>query len=123
MTSDTRAGVDGHGDQQQKGEVRPAFGDRAQRDAEGKAARARVPLRSLGELDPAADRDPVGLLLRQAESRVADLVPVRHGRMLTSPFAFYRGAAVVMAADLGRSQSSGLRVQLCGDAHLANFGA
>jgi uncharacterized protein (DUF2252 family) len=65
----------------------------------------------------------VGLLLRQAQSRVPELVPVRHGRMLVSPFTFYRGAALPMAADLAGTQSSGLRVQLCGDAHLANFGA
>ena len=65
----------------------------------------------------------VGLLLGQAESRVPELVPVRHGRMLTSPFAYFRGAALPMAADLAGTRSSGLRVQLCGDAHLSNFGA
>jgi uncharacterized protein (DUF2252 family) len=64
----------------------------------------------------------VGLLLDQAESRVPELVPVRHGRMLVSPFTFYRGAALPMAADLAGTPTSGLRVQLCGDAHLANFG-
>ena len=70
-----------------------------------------------------AARDPVGLLLGQAESRVPELVPVRHGRMLVSPFTFYRGAALPMAADLATTPTSGLRVQLCGDAHLSNFGA
>ena len=68
-------------------------------------------------------RDPVGLLLEQAKSRVPELVPVRHGRMLVSPFTFYRGAALPMAADLASTPASGLRVQLCGDAHLSNFGA
>ena len=68
-------------------------------------------------------RDPVGLLLEQDKSRVQELVPIRHGRMLVSPFTFYRGAALPMAADLATTPTSGLRVQLCGDAHLANFGA
>ena len=68
-------------------------------------------------------RDPVGLLLGQAKSRVPELVPVRHGRMLVSAFTFYRGAALPMAADLAGTPASGLRVQLCGDAHLSNFGA
>jgi len=65
----------------------------------------------------------VGLLLDQAKSRVPELVPVRHGRMLVSPFTYYRGAALPMAADLATTPTSGLRVQLCGDAHLSNFGA
>ena len=91
--------------------------------AAGKAARARVPLESHREFDPAPSRDPVGLLLEQAESRIPELVPVRHGRMLVSPFTFYRGAALPMAADLAGTPSPGFRVQLCGDAHLSNFGA
>jgi uncharacterized protein (DUF2252 family) len=91
--------------------------------ATGKAARARVPLESHREFDPAPSRDPVGLLLEQAESRIPELVPVRHGRMLVSPFTFYRGAALPMAADLAATPSPGFRVQLCGDAHLSNFGA
>jgi uncharacterized protein (DUF2252 family) len=91
--------------------------------AAGKAARARVPLESHREFDPAPSRDPVGLLLEQAKSRIPELVPVRHGRMLVSPFTFYRGAALPMAADLATTPSSGFRVQLCGDAHLSNFGA
>ena len=72
---------------------------------------------------PSARRDPVELLEEQASSRVPELVPIRYGRMLVSPFTFYRGAAYVMAADLAGSQRTGLRVQLCGDAHLSNFGA
>jgi uncharacterized protein (DUF2252 family) len=94
-----------------------------ERRALGKAARARVPLEAHAELGPAAGRDPVGLLLEQATTRVPELVPIRHGRMLVSPFTFYRGAALVMAADLATTPSPGLRTQLCGDAHLANFGA
>jgi uncharacterized protein (DUF2252 family) len=82
-----------------------------------------APLESHGEFSPGRGRDPVGLLLSQAASRVAELVPVRHGRMLVSPFTFYRGAALPMAADLAGTPASGLRVQLCGDAHLSNFGA
>ena len=96
---------------------------RADRAARGKDARAQAPLEAQAEFRPDGSRDPVGLLLGQAKSRVPELVPVRHGRMLVSPFTFYRGAALPMAADLASAPSSGLRVQLCGDAHLSNFGA
>jgi len=96
---------------------------RADRAARGKDARAVAPLDSHAEFAPAGSRDPVGLLLEQAKSRVPELVPVRHGRMLVSAFTFYRGAALPMAADLAATPASGLRVQLCGDAHLSNFGA
>ena len=96
---------------------------RADRVARGKDARAVAPLDSHAEFRPGRSRDPVGLLLGQAQSRVPELVPVRHGRMLVSPFTFYRGAALPMAADLAGTPSPGLRVQLCGDAHLSNFGA
>src|ERR1019366_3436578 len=96
---------------------------RADRVAQGKDARAVAPLESNAEFSPGPGRDPVGLLLGQAKSRVPELVPVRHGRMLVSPFTFYRGAALPMAADLAGTPASGLRVQLCGDAHLSNFGA
>jgi uncharacterized protein (DUF2252 family) len=96
---------------------------RAERVAVGKEARAAAPLASHAEFSPGRGRDPVGLLLGQAASRVQELVPVRHGRMLVSPFTFYRGAALPMAADLAGTPASGLRVQLCGDAHLSNFGA
>ena len=95
---------------------------RADRVARGKDARAVAPLGSQAEFVPGKSRDPVGLLLGQA-SRVPELVPIRHGRMLVSPFTFYRGAALPMAADLAGTPVSGLRVQLCGDAHLSNFGA
>ncbi len=82
-----------------------------------------APLESHAQFEPDAARDPVGLLLGQAQSRVPELVPVRHGRMLVSAFTFYRGAALPMAADLATTPTSGLWVQLCGDAHLSNFGA
>ncbi len=94
-----------------------------ERMARGKEARGRAPRRSHGRWEPAADRpDPVALLEEQAASRVAELVPVRYGRMLVSPFTFYRGAALIMAADLAATPVSGVTVQLCGDAHLSNFG-
>ncbi len=94
------------------------------RRAIGRAERAEVARSSLGDFAPADDRpDPVELLERQAASRIAELVPIRYGRMLNSPYAFYRGAAAIMAADLAATPSTGLRVQLCGDAHASNFGA
>jgi uncharacterized protein (DUF2252 family) len=95
---------------------------RADRVALGKDARAQASLESHAEFTPGASRDPVGLLLEQAKSRVPELVPVRHGRMLVSPFTYFRGAALPMAADLATMPASGLWVQLCGDAHLCNFG-
>src|SRR5262249_37447560 len=95
----------------------------ADRVAKGKDARAFAPLESHAEFTPDRSRDPVGQLLEQAKSRVPELVPIRHGRMLVSPFTYYRGAALPMAADLATTPTSGLRVQLCGDAHLSNFGA
>jgi uncharacterized protein (DUF2252 family) len=95
----------------------------AERAARGKAERVEVPRSVHGEwLAPSGRRDPVELLEEQAASRVPELVPIRYGRMLVSPFTFYRGAAYLMAADLAGSQRTGLRVQLCGDAHLSNFG-
>ena len=94
-----------------------------QRAARGRAARAEAPRSAHGRWAAAPDRpDPVALLEEQAESRVADLVPIRYGRMLISPFTFYRGAALIMAADLAPTPVSGITVQLCGDAHLSNFG-
>ena len=94
--------------------------ERAER---GKAERAEVARDVHGEWSaPSGRRDPVELLEEQAASRVPELVPIRYGRMLVSPFTFYRGAAYLMAADLAGSQRTGLRVQLCGDAHLSNFG-
>jgi uncharacterized protein (DUF2252 family) len=90
---------------------------------QGKVARQHVPRSSHREFAPASDRpDPVTLLEEQAVSRVPALVPIRYGRMLNSPFAFYRGAARIMACDLANTPDSGLHAQLCGDAHLSNFG-
>jgi uncharacterized protein (DUF2252 family) len=94
----------------------------AERTARGKAARAEVPRSSHAEWAPAARQDPVSILEQQAASRVPELVPIRYGRMLVSPFTFYRGSAAVMAADLAQTPQSGIRAQLCGDAHLSNFG-
>jgi len=82
-----------------------------------------VPRESHAVFDPLPDRpDPIGLLEQQARSRVAELVPVRYGRMMVSPFAYFRGAALPMASDLAATPVSGLAVQACGDAHLSNFG-
>jgi uncharacterized protein (DUF2252 family) len=89
----------------------------------GRQARKTAPRSSHGEWAPAPDRpDPVHTLRVQAESRLPQLIPIRYGRMLVSPFTFYRGAAAVMAADLAHTPSSGLIVQACGDAHISNFG-
>src|SRR5215510_15862784 len=94
-----------------------------QRVARGRAARREAPRSEHGGWEPAPDRtDPVTLLEEQGASRVPELVPIRYGRMLASPFTFYRGAAAIMAADLAASPVSGITVQLCGDAHLSNFG-
>ena len=94
-----------------------------ERQARGKEARSRTPPSSHTGWAAADDRpDPVGLLEEQNVTREPDLVPVRHGRMLVSPFTFYRGAAKIMAADLDGTPVAGLQVQLCGDAHLSNFG-
>jgi uncharacterized protein (DUF2252 family) len=96
---------------------------RDERCALGKAARAAAPRRSHGAWAPSPDRaDPIALLEEQATDRVPELVPIRYGRMLDSPLAFYRGAALIMAGDLADSPRSGFDAQLCGDAHLSNFG-
>jgi uncharacterized protein (DUF2252 family) len=94
-----------------------------ERKAKGKQARTKVPRDSHELFEPSADRpDPVALLESQAPSRVPELVPIRYGRMLVSPFTFFRGAALVMASDLAATPRSGLNAQICGDAHLSNFG-
>src|SRR5213078_793547 len=95
-----------------------------ERVARGKAARAEVPRTSHAALEHDPNRpDPVALLQSQDPARVPELVPIRYGRMLVSPFSFYRGAAALMAHDLSSTPRSGLTVQCCGDAHLSNFGA
>ena len=91
--------------------------------AKGRAARAKAPRSEHAEWNPAPGRlDPVDILDAQDEARLPELVPLRHKRMLESPFAFYRGGAAIMAADLDGTPTSGIQVQCCGDAHLANFG-
>ena len=96
---------------------------RAEREARGAAARVLLPRSGLGVVGALASRpDPVDLLVSQGTSRVPELVPLRYGRMAASPFAFYRGAALIMASDLAATPDSGLEVQLCGDAHMSNFG-
>src|SRR5262245_6637246 len=94
-----------------------------QRAERGKAARKRVPRSSHeGWEAPSTRASPLRVLKAQDESRVQELVPIRYGRMLASPFAFFRGAAAIMAADLATTPSAGQDAQLCGDAHLSNFG-
>jgi hypothetical protein len=99
--------------------VQPA----AERVAAGKALRERCPRKQQGQWQPPSDRaDPVDLLIENSRGRVEDLVPIRYGRMLANPFAFYRGAAAIMAYDLAHTPSTGLNLQICGDCHLLNFG-
>ncbi len=100
-----------------------ALPSRQERADAGVAARSRLPFAAYADWRPPADRpDPVALLEEQAASRLPDLVPVRYGRMGVSPFTFFRGAALPMASDLAPGPRSGIEVQLCGDAHLSNFG-
>jgi hypothetical protein len=95
----------------------------AESKASGKEARASVPRNRHATFEAPTDRpDPVSLLEEQARTRVQDLVPIRYGRMLVSPFTFFRGAALIMASDLSTTPRSGLTAQICGDAHLSNFG-
>ena len=95
----------------------------SERRADGKALREKVPREAhTGWKPPKERRDPVDLLLGTNQSRLPELVPIRHGRMVQSPFAFFRGSAALMAADLAQTPCSGLKVQACGDAHLLNFG-
>lgn len=97
---------------------------RADRKAEGKAMRLAVPLASHAAWQaPTNRRDPIELLIESSVGRVPELLPIRYGRMLQSPFAFYRGGAAIMAADLAGLPTIGIRVQACGDCHLVNFGS
>ena len=103
--------------------VVPYSATRAERYAAGKALRSKAPRISHGEWAAASDRpDPISLLEEQNRTRVPELVPIRMGRMSLSPFAFLRGSAAVMASDLAKTPVSGIKVQLCGDAHMSNFG-
>jgi uncharacterized protein (DUF2252 family) len=94
----------------------------SERIARGKSARETAPRASHSTLETSSDRDPVAIVDADTPSRVAELVPIRYGRMLVSPFTFYRGAASLMAHDLAATPRADLKVQLCGDAHLSNFG-
>lgn len=101
----------------------PQLLSRTEGMAQGKSLRDRVPRSSHGEWKPAAHRpDPVDLLEQSNRGRLPELIPLRYGRMLTSPFAFLRGAASIMAADLSQTPNTGIKVQTCGDCHLSNFG-
>jgi uncharacterized protein (DUF2252 family) len=96
---------------------------RAELASAGKALRANCPRKGLADWKPAADReDPIQLLVESSKGRIEELLPIRYGRMMQTPFTFYRGAAALMAADLARTPTTGLRVQACGDCHLVNFG-
>src|SRR5436305_307820 len=104
-------------------EAMPNTATRAERYAAGKALRSKAPRTSHGEWTAAADRpDPISLLEESNRTRVPELIPIRYGRMSLSPFAFLRGSAGVMASDLAKTPVSGIKVQICGDAHLSNFG-
>src|SRR6516162_104462 len=96
---------------------------RDKRYAAGKALRRQVPRKQHGEWTPARNRrDPVELVIESSKGRIPELIPIRYGRMMVSPFTFYRGTANIMAADLAPTPVSGLQAQVCGDAHLLNFG-
>src|SRR5215212_2698479 len=98
--------------------------DYQQRHERGRAARRLVPRGSHAQWAPMSDRpDPIELLEAQARDRIPELLPIRYGRMMASPFAFLRGSTIVMAQDLAGTPKSGIQAQLCGDAHLSNFGA
>ena len=120
----SRAGKSGADPKPPRAPRRKVEGDTPKETAAaGAAIRSEVPRSTAGDWSPATDRpDPVALILEQSAGRVQSLVPIRHGRMLASPFSFYRGAALIMAADLARVPSSGIYVQACGDAHVSNFG-
>jgi uncharacterized protein (DUF2252 family) len=115
--------VKAKGPSRRRKEIIEASPEFVERELRGKQARLAADLAHHAVFEPTFLRaDPVELLERQGPSRVAELLPIRYGRMVSSSFAFYRGAALVMAADLATTPNSGLRVQLCGDAHLSNFG-
>src|SRR5262249_18030638 len=96
---------------------------REERKAAGKALRSRVSRRSQAIWKAPTNRvDPIALLIESGKGRIPHLLPIRYGRMMHSPFAFYRGAAMIMAADLANTPASGIQVQVCGDCHLMNFG-
>jgi len=103
--------------------VAPADPIAADSVAKGKSLRRRLPLKSQADCPPASGRDPISILQASDGDRLPELLPIRYGRMLTSPFTFFRGAAAVMAADLADTPTTGVYVQACGDCHIKNFGA
>src|SRR5215469_2950865 len=108
---------------QEKLRAFPSRLSRAELFAKGEELRAQCPRSSHAVWKPPKDRiNPLSLIKESGQGRLPELVPIRHGRMMKSPFTFYRGAALNMAADLATTPASGLRVQACGDAHLLNFG-
>jgi uncharacterized protein (DUF2252 family) len=122
-TGDRSEANGGGGGSRRRGVPRVKHQSPAERAAHGKAVRSELGRSVHGRWEPAAERgDPVDLLEAQARTRVPELVPIRYGRMLVSPFTFFRGAALLMASDLAQGPHTGLEVQLCGDAHLSNFG-
>ena len=106
-----------------EGVASPQRLDAGARKTTGRAARRRLPRRLYAAWEPPPDRpDPIEILQVQAATREPDLVPIRYGRMLSSPFSFFRGGPAIMANDLAGMPTSGITVQACGDAHLVNFG-
>jgi uncharacterized protein (DUF2252 family) len=121
MTTDIHATYGTAAGENSDGSAAPPTLTPAERAKRGRAARAEIPRTSHAVLD-VEERDPVALLDAETPQRVAELVPIRYGRMLVSPFTFYRGSAALMAHDLAATPRTGLQAQLCGDAHLSNFG-
>src|ERR1700722_3051384 len=123
MNVNADPGPEGHGDGHGPPRAAHATLQSGESADRGRAARATTPRTAHGDWTPAPDRpDPISVLHHQAATRLQDLVPIRYGRMLVSPFTFYRGAAAVMAADLAATPDSAIVVQACGDAHISNFG-
>src|SRR5262249_40135897 len=108
---------------EQRSWAREPVHSRAELAAEGKALREKCPRKGLADWKPASDRaEPIQLLVDSSQGRIEHLLPIRYGRMMQTPFTFYRGAAALMAADLAKTPTTRLRVQACGDCHLVNFG-
>ena len=118
-----RKGAEKAAAKRRKGEHAPAFRTRAERLIAGEALRDSVPRKSHGDWKSPCHRpDPIQILQRSNRGRLAELVPIRYGRMVSSPFTFLRGSAAIMAYDLAATPTTGVRVQACGDCHLLNFG-
>ena len=123
MAANKKKNARGQSPQDEVQTDRPDFRSHAERIAAGKALRESVPRTSQAEWQPPADRrDPIAILEESNQGRMPELVPIRYGRMLRSPFNFLRGSAALMASDLATTPQTGLRIQVCGDCHLLNFG-